>query len=59
MVNSIFGDLFSSAAWRDLPERYGCCKTAYDRLRRWQRDGTSDRMLAALRLEADARGLLD
>jgi len=44
---------------RDMPDRYGSCKTAHDRFRRWQRDGTWDRVLAALRLRADAAGLLD
>jgi transposase len=42
-----------------MPDRYGPCKTAFDRFRRWQRDGTWDRVLAALRLRADAAGLLD
>jgi transposase len=59
VVNGIFWILFSGAAWRDMPARYGPCKTAYDRFRRWQRDGTWDRVLSALRLTADARGLLD
>lgn len=59
VVNGIFWILFSGAAWRDMPERYGSCKTAHDRFRRWQRDGTWDRILAALRLNADERGLLD
>jgi hypothetical protein len=27
-------------AWRDLPERYGPWQTCYERLRRWQADGT-------------------
>ena len=59
VVNGIFWILFSGAAWRDMPERYGSCKTAHDRFRRWQRDGTWDKVLAALRLKADERGLLD
>ena len=59
VVNGICWVLFSGAAWRDMPERYGSCKTAHDRFRRWQRDGTWDRVLAALRLRADAAGLLD
>lgn len=42
-----------------MPERYGSCKTAYDRLGRWQRNGTWDRVLATLRLKADGKGLLD
>ena len=59
MVNGIFWVLFSGAAWRDMPERYGSCKTAHDRLGRWQRNGTWERVLAALRWKADERGLLD
>ncbi|MBC7784387.1 MAG: transposase [Burkholderiales bacterium] len=59
VVNGIFWVLFSGAAWRDMPERYGSCKTAHDRLARWQRDGTWDKVLCALRLRADERGLLD
>src|SRR5918994_516860 len=52
VVNGIFWVLFSGAAWRDMPERYGSCKTAHDRFRRWQRDGTWDLVLAALGVEA-------
>ena len=59
VVNGIFWILFSGAAWRDMPERYGPCKTAYDRVCRWRTDGTWERVLAALRLKADAAGLLD
>jgi len=59
VVNGIFWILFSGAAWRDMPERYGSWQTANDRLRRWQRNGTWDRVLAALRLKADEAGLLD
>lgn len=59
VVNGICWVLFSGAAWRDMPTRYGPFQTAYDRFRRWRRDGTWDRVLAALRLEAGARGLLD
>lgn len=59
VVNAIFWVLFSGAAWRDLPERYGPWQTAYDRFCRWRRDGTWERVLRASRLEADAAGLLD
>src|SRR5207253_8892007 len=51
VVNGIFWVLFSGAAWRDMPERYGSCKTAHDRFRRWQRNGTWDHVLATLRLD--------
>jgi transposase len=59
VVNGIFWVLFSGAAWRDMPDRYGSCKTAHDRLGRWQRDGTWDKVLQALRLKAGVAGLLD
>ena len=59
VVNGIFWILFSGAPWRDLPQRYGSWQTAHRRLTRWKKDGTFDRMLAALRLKADSRGLLD
>jgi transposase len=59
VVNGIFWVLFSGAAWRDMPDRYGSCKTAHDRLGRWQRDGTWDKVLKALRLKAGVAGLLD
>lgn len=48
VLNGILWILRTGAPWRDLPERYGPCKTCFDRLTRWQRDGTWDRLLAAL-----------
>jgi len=59
VLNAILWVLFSGAPWRDLPERYGPFQTAHRRLGRWRRDGTWERVLGALRLEADRRGLLD
>lgn len=59
VVDGILWVLCSGAAWRDLPERYGKFGTAHDRLTRWRRDGTWERVLRALRVAADARGLLD
>ena len=59
VLNGILWVLSSGAAWRDLPERYGPWQTAYDRYDRWQNDGTWDRILEALQMEADERGLLD
>src|SRR4028119_2412261 len=47
------------AGWPGRPNRDGSCKTAHDRLGRWQRNGTWERVLAALRWKADERGLLD
>jgi transposase len=46
------------APWRDVPGCYGAWQTVYGLFRRWQRDGTWARMLAALQADADARGLI-
>jgi len=59
VVNGIFWVLSSGAAWRDLPPRYGPFQTVHRRFLRWRRDGTWERILASLRLEADAQGLID
>ena len=59
MFNGILWVLFSGAAWRDLPERFGPWKTVYDRFRRWQADGTFDKILQQLQLRLDEEGLLD
>ena len=59
IVNAILWVLSGGAPWRDLPGRYGPCKTAHRRHLLWRRDGTWERVLAGLRLEADARGLID
>lgn len=40
--------------WPDLPERFGNWKTVYERHRRWSADGTWQRILGELRIEADA-----
>lgn len=59
MMNGILWILLSGAAWRDLPERFGPWKTVYDRFRKWQRDGTFDKVLDRLRMKLDEDGLLD
>jgi transposase len=59
IVNGILWILSSGAPWRDLPERYGPFQTVHRRHLCWRRDGTWERLLESLRLEADARGLID
>lgn len=59
ILNGIFWVLCSGAAWRDVPERYGPWKTVYDRYRRWESNGTIDRILERLHLELDEAGLID
>ncbi|WP_443043584.1 IS5 family transposase [Streptomyces sp. GS7] len=44
--------------WRDVPEWYGPWARGYDLFRRWQRDGTWQRIFAELQARADARELI-
>jgi hypothetical protein len=45
--------------WRDLPSQFGPWETVASRFYRWRRQGISDRVLAALQADTDARGELD
>lgn len=38
----------SGARWRDLPDRFGSYDALYERFRRWQANGTWDRLAEAL-----------
>src|SRR5579859_3094040 len=59
VINGILWKLRTGAPCRDLPERYGPWPTCADRLDRWRRDGTWDRLLAHVQTKADAVGALD
>src|SRR4051812_7741411 len=59
VVNGILWILHTGAPWRDLPERYGLCKTVFARFNRWRRDGTWTRIATALLDELDDKGLID
>jgi transposase len=59
MFDGILWVLRTGAPWRDLPERYGKCKSVYDRFNRWRKDGTFDRVLKALRIRLDKAGHID
>jgi transposase len=59
VVNGILWILCSGAAWRDLPERYGKFQTVHCRHLNWRREDTWECVLQALRMEVDARGLID
>ncbi|MFJ6167900.1 IS5 family transposase [Micromonospora orduensis] len=52
VINGILWKL-RTGAWRDLPERFGPWKTCHERLRRWNADGTWDRILAAAQVYDD------
>jgi transposase len=59
LLNAMFWKLNTGASWRDLPERYGAWQTVYDRFRRWQKDGTLQRLLDRLQLRMDEMGRID
>src|SRR6516225_10495302 len=56
VINGILWKLRTGAPWRDLPECYGPWQTCADRLYRWRRDGTWDRLLAHAQTRSDAVG---
>jgi transposase len=56
VINGILWKLRTGAPWRDLPERYGPWQTCADRLYRWRRDGTWDRLLTHVQTRSDAVG---
>ena len=56
VINGILWKLRTGAPSRDVPERYGPWQTCADRLYRWRRDGTWDRILAHVRTRSDAVG---
>lgn len=59
IVNGILWILHTGAPWRDLPERYGPCKTVYHRFNAWRKDGTWSRIVTSLLDEMDDKGLID
>lgn len=44
--------------WRDMPEEYGPCMRSYDIFRRWQRDGTWQRIFTAPQARAEDNDLI-
>ena len=59
MLNGIFWILHTGAPWRDLPERFGPWQTVYDHFSRWRKSGVFARVVEALQLKLDERGLID
>src|SRR6266498_5458561 len=56
LVDGIRWRIRVGAPWRDVPAGYGSWSAAYAVFRRWQRDGTWQRLLTALQTLADAAG---
>ena len=59
MLNGIFWILGTGAPWRDLPERFGPWQTVYDHFRNWRRQGVFAKVIDALQIKLDNRGLID
>jgi transposase len=59
VIEGILYRLRTSVPWRDLPDCYGPWQTVWKRHNRFSKDGTYDRLLAELQVDADALGLVD
>ena len=59
VIDGILRRVRTGVHWRDLPERFGPWKTAYERHRLWSADGTWERLLQQLQAAADAAGEID
>jgi transposase len=59
VIDAIAWKYRTGAPWRELPEEFGPWQTAYERLTRWNADGTWGRLLARAQADADAAGELD
>ncbi|MBN3064288.1 IS5 family transposase [Pectobacterium aquaticum] len=59
VMNGIFWVLCSGAPWRDLPERYGQCKTIYNRVNRWSKAGIMNSIFNKLLQIPDEKALID
>lgn len=58
VINGILWKLRIGAPWCDLTDRYGPWQTCHDRLVRWRRDGSWDRLLESAQTTSDAVGEL-
>ena len=59
VLNGIFWILHTGAPWRDLPERFGRWQTVYHHFAKWRRDGVFGRIVEALQIKLDRKGLID
>ena len=59
ILNGIFWILCTGVPWRDLHERFGPWQTVYHHFAKWRRDGVFARILEALQIRLDQKGLLD
>ena len=59
VIEGIIYRFRAGLAWRDLPPEFGPWQTVWKRHRRFSHDGTWDKILQQLQVDADAAGQLD
>jgi transposase len=59
VINGVLWRLRTGSPWRDVPERYGPWQTCYERWKRWDQDGTWERLLEYMQVKDDSLGTLD
>ena len=59
MLDGVFWSLITGAPWRDLPDRFGPWQTVYGHFSKWRRGGVFARIIEALQVKLDERGLID
>ncbi|MFE0631684.1 transposase [Streptomyces sp. NPDC058864] len=58
LIDGIRFRVRTGVPWRDVPERYGPWGRVYDLFRRWQRDGTWQRVVTQLQVRVKADDLI-
>jgi transposase len=59
VVNGVLWIIATGCPWRDLPEHYGPWQTCYHRFNAWAKDGTWERLYAALLAQMERRRAID
>jgi len=57
MLNGMLWITRAGAQWRELPLQYGPWQSVYSRFRKWQADGTLERVFKALSSDLDPENL--
>ncbi|MFF7213045.1 transposase [Streptomyces sp. NPDC008238] len=58
LIDGIRFRVRTGVPWREVPERYGPWGRVYDLFRRWQRDGTWQRVVTQLQVRAGAADVI-
>jgi len=59
MLDGIFWVLATGAPWRDLPERFGPFQSVHRYFSAWRKAGVFSKIIEALQVKLDNRGLID